>query len=160
MATNYIAVQPGVSGQYPTVSLTAFYANGVTITGSLTVPSLQDITINNSNDVFNWTQLNETGKLAVATTSTNSIATNLVLEDATWFGSNITAGGTDTAVAQGINGLSRNKQKCKVVITNAIGSKTITANCYVTGLAATVSADSPVWLSPVTFNVTGDYVIS
>lgn len=160
MATTYIAVQTGVATKYPVVVLDALYANGTVVTGNLTVPSLQDITINNSTNVFEWEQLNETGKLTIPTTSSNNVSTNLVLEDATWFGSNVTAAADTSAATQGINGLSRNKQKCKITISNAIGTKTITANCYVTGLAATVSPGSPVWVSPVTFSVTGDYTIS
>ena len=71
MATNYVSQAPG-SASAPTVSL---YAWGVS--GNLSVPSLQELTINNSNDVFTWTQLNEASKLQVATTATNSIGTNV-----------------------------------------------------------------------------------
>ena len=39
-------------------------------------------------------------------------------------------------------------------------TKTISGNAYVTGLAPTVSADSPVWVSPVTLTVSGDYTVA
>ena len=152
MTTNYVAVSPG--SVYPIITLTAYDANGATVSGSLAVPAMKDITMNNSNDIFTWTQLNETGKLQIATTSTNSVACNLVLEEATYFGN---VGATANSAAKlGIQGLSTNKTKCSISISH-FGSKTVTANCYVTGLAPTVSADSPVWVSPCTFTVTGDY---
>jgi len=31
---------------------------------------------------------------------------------------------------------------------------------YITGLAPTVSADSPVWVTPITITVTGDYTVT
>jgi len=37
--------------------------------------------------------------------------------------------------------------------------KTISGKGYITGLAPTVSADSPVWVSPITITVTGDYTV-
>jgi hypothetical protein len=38
--------------------------------------------------------------------------------------------------------------------------KTITGVAYITGLAPTVSADAPVWVSPVTLTVTGNYTVA
>jgi hypothetical protein len=35
--------------------------------------------------------------------------------------------------------------------------KTISGEGYITGLAPTVSADSPVWISPITITVDGSY---
>jgi len=36
----------------------------------------------------------------------------------------------------------------------------MSGNAYVTGLAPTVSADAPVWVSPITLTVTGDYTVA
>jgi hypothetical protein len=62
-------------------------------------------------------------------------------------------------------GLSKNK--IKVVFELYLGDtdsgaagKTISGSGYVTGLAPTVSADSPVWVSPVTITVTGDFTVA
>jgi len=38
--------------------------------------------------------------------------------------------------------------------------KYLEGNGYVTGLAPTVSADEPVWVSPVTISITGDYTVA
>jgi hypothetical protein len=38
--------------------------------------------------------------------------------------------------------------------------KTITGTGYVTGLAPTVSADAPVWVSPITITVDSAYTVT
>ena len=131
--------------------------------GNLSVPSLQNITLNNSNDVFTWTQLDQASKLQVATTATNSLSMNLVLDTESFFGNALATSGS--AANKGIFGLSKDKTKTQFTLymgDDSAGSntKTITGNCYVTGLAPTVSADSPVWVSPITLTVTGDYTVS
>lgn len=146
---SYIQVQPGTT--FPTLTLSV-----PGIAGDLAIPSLQNVTINNANDVFTWTQMNQAGKLQVPTTATNSISTTLVVEELTFFGN--ASATTDSAENLGILGLSTAKTLCNVSI--ELGSKTVTCEGYVTGLAPTVSADSPVWTTPVTVTVTGDYTFS
>ena len=125
----YIYPAPGVANVQATLSLTS------SVAGTLAMPALQDITVNNSNDVFTWTQLDSGSKLQVATTATNSMSMNCVLDKTAFFGN-------ASATSTGATG------------------PTITGNAYVTGLAPTVSADSPVWVSPVTLTVTGDYTVA
>ena len=129
----------------------------------LTVPALQDITINAANDIFTWSQLDSTAKLQVATTSTNSISMNLVVDPTTFFGSTLASVQSDTVAAQGLLGLSRNKTLVTFSLKFYEGGATdkfIKAQGYITGLAPTVSADSPVWVSPITITVTGEYTAS
>lgn len=149
MTTNYVAVQPGTN--YPTVTLSV-----PAVSGNLVVPSLQDVTINNANDVFTWSQLNESAKLQVATTSTNSISTNVVVEEVTFFGNASATSGS--AAKLGLLGLSTAKTLCNFSVT--LGSKTVSGTGYVTGLAPTISADSPVWVTPVTITVSGEYAVA
>ena len=149
MTTEYIAVAPGAA--FTGITLEAYG-----VAGDLVVPSLQDVTISNANDVFTWSQLNESAKLQLATTSTNSISTNLVVEELTFFGDALAT--TDSAANLGLLGLSVNKTKCNVELT--MGSKTVTCVGYVTGLAPTVSADAPVWVTPVTITVSGEYTFA
>jgi hypothetical protein len=123
----------------------------------MSVPALQDVTVNNANDVFTWTQLDEGSKLQLATTATNSLAMNIVLDETTFFGN---AGATaNSAAFLGIFGLSKNKSLVDFDLFIGEG-RTISGSGYVTGLAPTVSADAPVWISPITLTVTGDYTIS
>lgn len=160
----YINPAPGTTSQI-TLKLDCGIALGtLTLGGSpLTVPALQDITVNAANDVFTWSQLDATAKKQVATTSTNSLAMNLVVDSATFFGTTLASVQSDTVAAQGIMGLSRNKTLVTFslkVEEGGASDKYIKGQGYITGLAPTISADSPVWVSPITITVTGDYTVS
>lgn len=159
----YINPAPGTTSQI-VLKLDCGIALGtLTLGGSpLTVPALQDITINNANDVFTWGQLDATGKKQIATTSTNSVAMNLVVDDASFFGTTLASVQSDTVAAQGLMGLSRNKALVTFSLKFVEGSadRYIKGQGYITGLAPTLSADSPVWVTPVTITVTGDYTVS
>jgi hypothetical protein len=155
---NYIYPAPGVANVQVTLTLDD---SANVLTGNLSVPSLQDVTLNNSNDIFTWTQLDSGSKKQVATTATNSLSMNLVLDQASFFGS----GNVATVAGQGIFGLSKNKTAVDFSLymgNTSVGGagKTISGVGYITGLAPTVSADSPVWVSPITITVTGDYTVA
>lgn len=122
----------------------------------LAIPTLQDVTINNANDVFTWSQLNESAKLQIATTSTNSISSNVVVELATFFGDPLAEAAS--AARLGLVGLSVNKTKVNFTIN--VGSKTLSGVGYVTGLAPATSADAPVWVTPITITVSGEYTVA
>jgi hypothetical protein len=160
----YINPAPGTTAQI-VLKLDVGIAEGtLTLGGSpLTVPALQDITINAANDVFTWSQLDSTAKKQVATTSTNSISMNLVVDPTTFFGTTLASVQSDTVAAQGILGMSRNKTLVTFSLKFQEGGATdrfIKGQGYITGLAPTVSADSPVWISPITITVTGEYTAS
>lgn len=156
----YIYPAPGVSGVQATLTLSI--ASNVSDTG-YTIPALQDVTVNAANDVFTWTQLDSGSKLQIATTATNSLSMNIVLDQDAFFGlSSATAG---TAAKAGIFGLSKDKTLVEFALylgdTSAGGTgKTMSGEGYITGLAPTVSADQPVWVSPITITVTGDYTVA
>ena len=154
---SYIYPAPGVSG----VQLTLTLKVGSDSTG-LVVTALQDITLNNANDVFTWTQLDTGSKLQTATTATNSLSGNIVLDQDSFFG--VTTVG-EVAKSKGIFGLSKDKALVEFELymgdeSDGSAGKTISGEGYVTGLAPTVSADSPVWVSPFTITVTGDYTVA
>ena len=155
---SYINPSAGVSGSQ--VTLKVYRLSKATDATGLDVPGLQNITMNNANDVFTWTQLDSTGKKQIATTSTNSLSMNLVVDETSYFGT----GSGSTAAGKGIFGLSKEKTKVEFELNlgdNDDGSatKVISGFGYITGLAPTVSADSPVWVSPITITVTGDYTV-
>jgi hypothetical protein len=162
----YINPSPGVTARQVVLKLDSGIALGtLTLGGSpLTIPALQDVTINASNDVFTWTQLDATAKKQVATTSTNSIAMNLVVDSPSFFGTSVAAASTDTVAANGLLGLSRNKMlvtfSFKFAEDGASDDRYIKGQGYITGLAPKISADQPVWVTPVTITVTGEYTVS
>jgi hypothetical protein len=150
MTTSYIQSAAGSSNPILTLSVTG-------AAGNLVIPTLQDVTINNANDVFTWSQLNESAKLQVATTATNSISTNIVVENLSFFG-NASVATAGAASKLGLLGLSTAKTEVNFSIN--LGTKTISGIGYVTGLAPTVSADSPVWVTPATITVSGEYTVA
>ena len=128
----------------------------------MAIPALQDVTLNASNDVFTWTQLDEASKLQIATTATNSLAMNIVLDQDSFFG--VTTA-SEVAKTSGIFGLSNDKQIINFSLymgdeSDGSNGKTVSGSGYITGLAPTVSADAPVWVSPITITVTGDYTVA
>jgi len=156
----YIYPAPGVADVQATLKI--HHTSKAADATGLAIPALQDVTVNAANDVFTWTQLDSTAKLQIATTSTNSLSMNIVLDQDTFFG---TGSPSTTAVTQGIFGLSKNK--ILVVFDLYLGDesdgsagKTMSGSGYITGLAPTVSADAPVWVSPITITVTGEYSVA
>ena len=153
----FIFPAPGVAGVQATLNISV-----IGDASNLVVPAMQDITVNNSNDLMTWSQLDNGSKLQVATTATNSLDLNLVLDQTTFFG---TGSGAAVAVNKGIFGLSKDKQLVEFQLylgdTSAGGAgKTLGGFGYITGLAPTVSADSPVWVSPVTLSISGEYTVA
>ncbi len=111
------------------------------------VPALQDITINNAMGTFNWTQLDESAQLTVATPATNSIAGNIVVDSATFF-----------AATTGLFALSNNATLVYFrVYFNGVGSgaKFVSGQGYITNLAPTVNPTAPVWVTPIQISVDG-----
>jgi len=159
---SYIYPAPGNTDAEVILKVGITGSNLANASSTLSVPSLQDITLNAANDVFTWTQLDRASKLQIATTATNSLAMNLVLDQISFFGN--ASATTDSANFQGVFGLSSSKDKIDFSLylgdtDSGAAGKTITGSGYVTGLAPTVSADSPVWVSPITITVDGDYTV-
>lgn len=157
----YIYPAPGVASKQSTLKISV--AANSAATPELTVPALQDVTVNAANDVFTWTQLDEASKLQIATTATNSLTMNIVLDQTVFFGDSTAVAGE--ADFKGIFELSKAKDLLDFELyfgdtSDGSEGKTISGEGYITGLAPTVSADSPVWVSPITITVDGDYTVT
>jgi hypothetical protein len=164
---SYISPGPGTANQITLAIDVASDNDDITQSSALTIAGLQNITVNAANDVFTWTQLNKTAKQQVATTSTNSISMNLVVDDAIFFGTTLNSVVTDTIAAQGLLGCSRNKTLINFILkfvestsNQSTADRYIKGVGYITGIAPTVSADSPVWVTPVTITVSGEYTVA
>jgi hypothetical protein len=164
---SYISPSPGTANQITLALDIADSITDITQSSALSIAGLQNVTVNAANDVFTWTQLDSTAKKQVATTSTNSISMNLVVDDAIFFGTTLNSTASDTMAAQGLLGASRNKTLINFILKFVeSGSNQSTADRYIkgvgyiTGLAPTVSADSPVWVTPVTITVSGEYTVA
>jgi hypothetical protein len=170
-ANAQVVLQINVIGaSSPAAVITGDPATAIAMGTPLNVPALQDVTVNSANDVFTWSQLDSSAKQQVATTSTNSISMNCVVDPATFFGTTLDAASTTAIAVQGLLGCSRNKTKIAFALrfldsvpdgaTTTDNDRWIKGQGYITGLAPTVSADAPVWVTPITITVTGEYLVA
>ena len=146
------------AGSEAVLHLAAAEANAIVAANALVVPQMQDITINNSTGVFRFKTLDNTAESAVTTPATNQISLNVVVDKDSFFG---TADGTsDTAVDSGLFGVSTDKPRVYFAVyfdgTDS-GSKYLSGSGFISGLSPTVNMDSPVWITPVTIEVDGDF---
>ena len=135
---------------------TAANANVLANTG-LTVPYMQDITINNSTGVFRWKTLDETAESAATTPATNQVTLNVVVDDKAFFGN---ASATDAIVNTGLYGASKNKTRVYFEIAfngKTVGQNYLSGSGFISGLAPTVNPDAPLWVTPITIEVDGDF---
>ena len=151
------------TGTQPTLILSTTTSNvtGNTFTANtaLNVTCLQDVTITNSTGIFSWTDFCSLDTNKVTTPADNEISTNLVIDDIGFFGANTI--GT-TAVDRGVNGLSLNKIPVSFRLILNGGANTANAFYYqglgyVSSLAPTVSPEAPVWVTPMTLAVDGQF---
>ena len=118
----------------------------------LTVPALQDVTIQATPGTFTWEELDSPSQQIVTTPSTNSISLNMVLDTVAFFD-----GAGDTA---GVWEITNEKTKVYFrLYMNGTNSSDyfVQGEGYLSGLAPTVSPTAPVWVSPLEVLVDGSY---
>jgi hypothetical protein len=123
----------------------------------ITVPFMQDITVNNSTGTFRFKTLASGSESVVTTPATNQLSLNAIVDDAVFFGEGAVNG---SLVINGVLGTSKNKTKIGFRAyfdgTDA-GSRYMEGVGYISGLAPTVNPDSPLWITPVSVEVDGDF---
>jgi hypothetical protein len=118
----------------------------------MTLPALQDITVNAQPGTFEWQQLDSLSSNVVTTPSTNSLSLNAVLDPTTFF--------TGEGSTSGIFDITNAKTKVYFRMYwqgSTSGDRYIEGEGYLSGLSPTVSATAPVWVSPLEILVSGDY---
>ncbi len=146
----YINVSP--SGSNATIQIST--ATISTTSSGYIVPALQDISVSNAAGVFNWTQLDTFSQLAVPTPATNSISGNMVLDSTTFF--------TGSNGVSGLFDLSNDAVEINFRVYfngRGTGAKYVSGTGYITNLAPTVNPTAPVWVSPITISVNGDFTV-
>lgn len=144
-----------VSGATVNATIQISTATITTTSSGYIVPALQDVTINNGVNTFQWTQLDSFSQLTVPTPASNSVSGNLVLDSATFFtGANSVAGiwtlsntATPVYFRAYFNG-------------RATGARYVSGVGYITGLTPTVNPTAPVWVTPFSIVVDGDLTSS
>ena len=133
-------------------NISAAFDDAGETTNTLTVPSMQEITVNATPGIFRWKQLDALSEKAVTTASTNNIELTVVLDDTSFF--------SNTGSSYGILDSVNNKTKTAFRLYwagNDSGDRYIQGEGYLSALAPTVSPDSPVWTSPLTLEIIGDF---
>jgi hypothetical protein len=123
----------------------------------ITVPYMQDITVNNSTGTFRFKTLASGSESVVTTPATNQLSLNAIVDDTVFFGNASGAGGV---VVNGVLGTSKNKTKIGFrAYFDGIdtGSRYMEGVGFISGLAPTVNPDSPLWITPVSVEVDGDF---
>lgn len=118
----------------------------------VSVPGLQEMTVNATPGIFRWKALDSLSEYAVTTASTNSLGMTIVLDPTTFY--------TGAGNTSGIFALVNNKTLVSFRMFwqgTTSGDRYIQGVGYLSGLAATVNPDSPVWTSPLTVEVVGDF---
>jgi len=121
------------------------------------VPALQNITVNNNVNIFNWQQLDSFSQFSLPTPANNSVSGNLVVDATTYFSTN--AGGGVT----GIHNLSNaaTLMYFRVYFNGTgTGARYLSGQGYMTALAPTVQPTAPVWVTGFTIAVDGDLTSS
>ena len=125
----------------------------------VTVPYMQDITVNNSTGTFRFKTLASGSERVVTTPATNQLSLNAIVDDAVFFGD--VANTSDGALVQyGVLGTSKNKTKVgfrAYFDGTDTGSRYMEGVGYISGLAPTVNPDSPLWITPISVEVDGDF---
>lgn len=150
-SANFVALQINGNGIDYDSNVSNAFVSGVSA-DIMTVPALQEVTLNASPGTFRWQQLDSGSEKIVTTPATNSVNATLVLDDTTFF----SAKGNTSALIDLVN----NKTKVYFRLGWQGLSSTdrfIQGAGYLTALAPTVSPGSPVWTSPITIEVDGEY---
>mgnify|MGYP003624502293 CR=1 FL=1 len=127
------------------------------VTANVTsVPFMQDVTINNSTGTFRYKTLDSSSESVVTTPATNQLSLNAIVDDGVFFGGvNATNFGTE-----GLIGTSDSKTQIGFhIYFNGVdvGSRYLKGIGFIGGLSPTVNPDAPLWVTPVTLEVNGDY---
>jgi len=144
------------TGNFATLVVSTATITSSTATGVIALPSMQNVTLNNGNGVFRWKQLDSTSEKAISIAATNQVSMNIVLDDTTFFGSGVGV----TAAGAGLFNLSNNKDLVHFRLYWSgvgVGADYVEGTGYFTGVSPTVSADQPLWVSPLSIEVVGEY---
>ena len=160
---------PGVANKQIVVEIdfaanaTITTGNVTLISGKITVPAVQKITVNTSNGTFEWSQLDSRAKHVVATVSTNSFVGDIVIDGPSFFGNASATSGS--LQKKGILQAQADKDELAVKVRvdsptgDGTGDTISAGSAYITQLAPTISADQPVWVTPITIVANGDFTV-
>jgi hypothetical protein len=153
----YINTAAGSEAVLELYNLGVADAFDTTTANVVTVPFMQDITVNNSTGTFRFKTLASGSESVVTTPATNQLSLNAIVDDAVFFGEGAANG---ALVINGVLGTSKNKTKIgfrAYFDGTDTGSRYMEGVGFISGLAPTVNPDSPLWITPISVEVDGDF---
>lgn len=144
---NFVRLDINASGTFGNAALAMADTGNV-----LNVPSLQDITVSATPGTFRWQQLDSLSEKVVTTPSTNEISMTIVLDDTSFY--------TGANSTPGIFEITNDKTLVYFRLYwagNSSSDRYVEGSGYLSALAPTVATGSPVWTSPLTISVSGDF---
>ena len=144
-------ITTNTTGTQPVITLST-----ATSGGNLVIPFIQDVTITNSTGVYAYTTFTDADKRKLSTPADNEVSTNIVIDDAAFFGNSAATAGT--AANLGLIGLSGTKTAVNFTIdwAGANGASS-TGTGFITSIAAKTSPEAPVWVTPLNIAVDGGF---
>jgi hypothetical protein len=124
--------------------------------GSLSVPLVQDVTVNTAPGTVRYSTLDSTSSSAFTTVVENSVSLNMLLDDDVFFGA---ANTTNKVANDGLFTTSNDKTEVffSVAFEGADSSDYyLKGSGFIGGLAPSASIDQAVWISPMEITVNGD----
>jgi hypothetical protein len=127
------------------------------------VPALTEVTVNATPGLYRWKQLDELSEFVITTASTNSLGMSLVVDPESFFGDPAADPEAEDIKSAGIFQTTNNKHLVCFRLywsgntPEADPGYYVEGVGYLAGLAPTTNPDAPVWVSPVTIEVAGDY---
>jgi hypothetical protein len=133
------------------------------VSGNLTIPFIQDLTITNSTGVYSYTTFSDIDQRKLSTPANNEISTNIVIDDTAFFGNALATAGS--AAFLGLAGLSTDKVSVTFTVywagqTVGTTDRISTGSGFITSLASKTSPTAPVWVTPLNIAVDGTMTTS
>jgi hypothetical protein len=148
---DFVSLDLNNSGDF-SANVTAAFDDAGQSGNIYSVPSMQEVTVNATPGIFRWKQLDTLSEKAVTTSSTNSIALTVVLDDTTFYSNT----GSSYGILDTVNGKHKTAFRLYWSGTSST-DRYIEGEAYLSALAPTVTPDSPVWTSPLTLEIIGDF---
>ena len=126
-------------------------------TNGISVPFMQDITVNATPGTVRYSTLDSPSSSAFTTVNENSISLNILVDSAIMFGDG--ANTINSVVANGLFGVSKAKEEIFFAVTlegTESGANYITGKGFLGGLAPSASIDQAIFISPLEIVVNGE----
>ena len=126
-------------------------------TNGISVPFMQDITVNATPGTVRYSTLDSSSSSAFTTVNENSVSLNVLVDDNVMFGDGSNT--INSVVRNGLFGVSKDKEEIFFAVTlegTASGANYIEGKGFIGGLAPTASIDQAVFISPMEIIVNGE----